>query len=87
MIKIVKLLVIFNLFAISVFATSIDINRASVKELIALKGIGHKKALAIVKYRDKVKCFKKIDDLLNIKGIGKKTIKKNSSLIKLGKCK
>ena len=56
------------------------------KDFTSLKGIGTKKAEAIVKYRTSVKCFKSIDELTNVKGIGDKTIAKNKSDLKLDKC-
>jgi len=49
----------------------IKINSASVSDLAVLPGIGQKTAERIAEYRDKHGRFKKPDDLLNIKGIGK----------------
>jgi len=65
---------------------SVDINNASTQELQTLKGIGAKKAEAIVTYR-KSHCFKKIEELDAVKGISKKIIEKNRSSITVGKCK
>jgi competence protein ComEA len=65
---------------------AVDINSASKKELSGLSGIGPKKAEAIIKYRDK-NCFKNLNELTNVKGIGKKTIQKNKKNLKVGKCK
>ena len=65
---------------------SIDINNASVKELTTLKGISTKKAEAIVAFR-KTHCFKSVEELSKVKGIGKKTIEKNKNEIKVGECK
>jgi len=59
----------------------VNINTASAVELRALKGIGKKKAKAIVSYRKKNGKFKSIDDLVNVKGIGKKLVKKNHQRI------
>ena len=64
---------------------SVDINNASVKELITLKGIGKNKAKAIVAYR-KEHCFKTVDELTKIKGIGKKTLQNNKDEIVVGEC-
>lgn len=52
----------------------IDVNRASAAELVTLKGIGPAKAQAIIKEREDNGKFKSIDDLLRVKGIGKKTL-------------
>jgi competence protein ComEA len=51
----------------------VNINLADVKNLQQVKGIGEKKALAIVEYRKK-NIFSSIDDLLKIKcrGVSKK---------------
>ncbi len=80
-----RFLLIFALSVTFVFGV-VDINNASVKELMKLNGIGKKKAEKIVAYR-KRKCFKNIEDLTNVKGIGKKTVEKNRSDLKVGSCK
>lgn len=48
----------------------VNINTASVEELQKLSGIGKSKAEAIILYR-KTKPFTKIEDIMNVKGIGK----------------
>ena len=77
---------LFFLFFSTLAFASVDINNASVKELTTLKGIGNKKAEAIVEYR-KTHCIKNIDELTKVKGIGKKTVKKNKSNLIVGECK
>lgn len=52
----------------------IKLNQATVDELITLTGIGPSKAEAILTYRDEVGMFKDVDDLLNVSGIGEKTL-------------
>lgn len=64
-----KILLILTVLAVSLFA-KININTASVEELSSIKGIGTKKAEAIVKYRKSHGKFKNYDDLENVKGIG-----------------
>lgn len=54
----------------------ISINKASVQELASLPGIGLKKAKRIVEVRRRLGGFKKLEDLLKVKGIGEKTFKK-----------
>jgi competence protein ComEA len=58
---------------VSLFA-KIDINSADVKTLTAIKGLGEKKAEAIVEYREKNGKFESVDDLLKVKGVGKKLL-------------
>ncbi len=78
---------LLSIILLSAFAfASVDINTASVKDLSTLKGIGKKKAEAIVAYR-KTHCFKSVDELTKVKGIGKKILEKNRSEIKVGECK
>ncbi|MCW7752836.1 helix-hairpin-helix domain-containing protein [Desulfobotulus sp. H1] len=52
----------------------IDINTASVEELMGLKGIGKTYAERIVSHRENVGPFTAVDDLIQVKGIGAKTI-------------
>jgi len=54
----------------------ININTATAEQLTSLKGIGPKKAQAIIEFRKKNGKFKKLEDLMLVKGIGKKTFEK-----------
>lgn len=54
---------------------AIDFNTASKKELVNIKGIGDKKAEAILEYR-KTHKIKSVDELVNIKGFGNKLVEK-----------
>ena len=76
-----------TLFSIVFLFASVDINNASEKEFTSLNGVGAKKASAIVKYRDSIKCFKSIDELTAVKGIGTAIVSKNRNELKLGVCK
>lgn len=49
---------------------SIDINKAGVKSFTKLPGIGPKTAEKIIDYRKTKGGFKKLEELLNVKGIG-----------------
>ena len=81
-----KIITTLLLSASFIFA-NVEINTATSKDFETLKGIGTKKAQEIVKYRDSIKCFKSIDELTNVKGIGEATLKKNIKELSLGKCK
>lgn len=50
----------------------VNINTATVEELKTLKGVGEKKAEAIIDYRKKNGSFKTKEDLMKVRGIGKK---------------
>ncbi|GAB6045629.1 hypothetical protein JCM11957_12270 [Caminibacter profundus] len=75
-----KLLILF-LFVVSLFA-KIDINKATMEELHSLEGIGHTKAVAIMEYR-KAHPFKQKEDIMKVKGIGKKIFEKIKDDIKV----
>ena len=63
---------------------TVNINKASAEELSdVMVGVGIKKATTIVEYREKVGSFRKIDDLLQVKGIGPATLEKNRHKLKL----
>ena len=80
-----RLLTLLTL-TIAFLSANIDINQANIKELSTLKGIGAKKADAIIKYR-KAHCFKKVEEIIKVKGIGKKFLEKNRKNLKVGSCK
>ena len=63
--------------------TKISINKATVKELQKLDGIGESKAEAIVKYRENNGEFKKIEDIKNVSGIGDSAFEKIKDKITL----
>jgi len=61
----------------------VDLNRASVAELMRLPGIGRKKAEAIAAHRAQ-KPFRAPSELAQVKGIGKTWLEKNQSRISAG---
>lgn len=63
---------------------TVNVNTASAEEISTLlKGVGLKKAQAIVEYRDQHGPFASKDDLTKVKGIGASTVKKNEDRILL----
>ncbi|MCK9621758.1 MAG: helix-hairpin-helix domain-containing protein [Methylobacter sp.] len=79
------LVVVFAAFcSFSAIASPVNINTADAKTIgDALSGIGLKKAEAIVKYREAKGGFKTAEDLVNVDGIGAKTVEKIKSDILL----
>jgi len=54
----------------------IDINSADVATLETLKGVGPKKAQAIIDYRNKNGAFNSVDNLISVRGISDKFLAK-----------
>src|SRR5262245_55347002 len=65
----------------------VNINTASAAELDALPGIGAKTAARIVEYRQKNGPFKKVEELMNVRGVGEKNFLKLKSQITVGAAK
>ncbi|MFU0559179.1 ComEA family DNA-binding protein [Gardnerella pickettii] len=62
----------------------ININSAGSDELQAIKGIGPKMAQRILDTRKKLRVFKRVEDLMQVNGIGPKTFAKIKSMICVG---
>jgi comEA protein len=62
-------------------ASPVNLNSASITQLQTLPGIGASAAQRIVDYRQKNGSFKKIEELMNVKGIGEKSFLKLKPLI------
>ena len=65
----------------SVASGVVNLNTASAIELARLPGIGPSKAQAILSLRDRMKRFKRVEDIMRVKGIGRKTFRKLRSLL------
>jgi len=61
----------------------LDLNSASISELVQIPGIGRVYAERIVQYRYEKDGFKSIDELINVKGIGKKKLQQLKQYFKL----
>lgn len=85
-------IILISIFSLQAYADNetaqqtqiLHINSADAQQISkALKGIGLKKAQAIVEYRENYGDFHHVDELTAVKGIGKNTLAKNIHLISL----
>ena len=84
-IKSLVTLLVTGLFSIWAWAVQpVNVNSASAEEIAeSLKGVGMSKAEAIVNYRKNNGQFKHVDELVNVKGIGIRTVDINRKFILL----
>jgi len=70
------LLLVFSFACQPAFALEqVNLNTATIEQLVQLKGIGEKLAQKIIEYRNLHK-FATVDELTNVKGIGEKLLEK-----------
>ena len=62
--------------AVAVSTDIINLNTATAAQIATLPGIGPKTADLIVQYRQKNGSFKKIEEIMNVRGIGEKSFLK-----------
>lgn len=65
----------------------LNVNNASAEQLEALPGIGASMAARIIEYRQKHGPFKRLEDLMNVRGIGEKNFQKLKPLITIAAVK
>ena len=65
----------------------INLNSATATELEKLPGVGPAMATRILEYRQKSGGFKKIEELMNVKGIGEKSFLKLKALVTIAPVK
>ena len=78
---VISVVVAFVPLVVALDVNKVNINKATVPDLVKIKGIGQKYAERIVAYRDKNGPFKKIEDITNVKGIGPKKFEAIKNLI------
>ena len=61
--------------------SKININTASQEQFEQIKGIGPGLAKKIIEYRESHGNFEKVEDLINVKGIGEKKLEKMKDII------
>jgi competence protein ComEA len=62
----------------------VNLNTASAADFEALPGIGAKTAARIIEYRQKNGAFKKVEELMNVRGIGEKNFLKLKAQLTVG---
>jgi competence protein ComEA len=81
-----KKILFFMALSVSFLFSAVNLQTATKDELMCLKGIGEKKAMAIITHRKSNK-IKSVDDLMELKGFGKgiiASIKKGTKTVKCG---
>lgn len=79
----VKRIFLFFSLSLPLLVFALNLNTASKKELQSLKGVGAKKAEAIIRYRQRHGPFTRIEEVMAVKGIGKKIFDKNKNTMKV----
>lgn len=62
----------------------VNLNTASVAQLEALPGVGLKTAERIIEYRQKNGGFKRVEDVMNVRGVGEKGFLKLKPMLSVG---
>lgn len=68
-------------------ASLVNLNSATQAELEKLPGVGPAMAKQIIEYRQKNGGFKKVEELMNVKGIGEKFFLKLKTLVTIAPAK
>ena len=68
-------------------AAPVNLNTATAEQLATIPGVGAKTAERIIEYRQKNGGFKKVEDLMNVSGVGEKSFLKMKPLITVAAAK
>jgi competence protein ComEA len=72
------LLAVCLLIPTLLFAESVNINTADKEALMtSIKGVGEKRAEAIIAYREQNGSFKSVEELAEVRGVGPSIVEKN----------
>ena len=63
----------------------VNLNTAGTDQLTAIPGIGEAMARRIVEWRDEHGPFRRVEDLMKVKGIGEKSLEKMRPHVTIGK--
>ena len=77
----VSIAVIFAGASCAIGMEKVNINTASVEQLMTLERVGAKYAQRIVEYRETIGPFENPEDIMKVKGIGKRTWEANKDRI------
>jgi len=78
---VLTVLMIFSGAALAETGDKININTASIEQLVKLDRVGPKYAARIVEFRDQNGPFKAPEDIMQVAGIGTKTFEANKDRI------
>lgn len=83
--NLIKKLLLISLVVLPCYlsaAGKVNINTASKEVLMTeIKGVGEKRAEAIIAYRKENGPFKSVDDLANVSGVGESIVEKNKDVL------
>jgi len=68
-------------------AVQVDLNTATVAELVEVPGIGQATAERIVAWREQNGAFRSVEDLMKVKGIAEKALEKLRPYVKVARAK
>ncbi len=69
---------------VALASSQVDINTADAATLEQVRGIGPAKASAIIAYREENGSFQSVDDLVNVPGIGERSLEQLREQVTVG---